>query len=85
MLLNGRYRKWAVLLTDRENHKYQSTYNNSLIIKRFSFEFFDCFLPLIYLGWWELNFKTLRQTVIMIYIVDEFRRVITESLLPYLT
>lgn len=85
MLLNGQYRKYSVVLTDRENHKYQSTYNNSLIIKRFLFEFIDCFLPLIYFGWWALDFKTLRQTVVMLYVVDEIRRVATESLLPYLT
>lgn len=85
MLLNSRFRNLSKVLTNRENHKYESTYDNSLIIKRFSFEFFDCFLPLIYLGWYELDFKNLRQTVVMIYVVDEFRRVATESLLPYLT
>jgi hypothetical protein len=85
MILNGYFRNVAKMLTDRENHKYQSTYNNSLIIKRFFFEFNDCFLPLIYLGWWELNFKLLRQAVISLYVVDELRRVVVESLLPYLT
>jgi len=43
----------------------------------------DCFLPLIYFGWWELDFKTLRSNVIMLFIVDEIRRVAVESLLPY--
>jgi anoctamin-10 len=85
MVLNFKFRDIAKTLTDKENHKYQSTYDNSLIIKRFFFEFFDCFLPLIYLGWWELDFKMLRQTVIMLYVVDEIRRVALESLLPYLT
>lgn len=85
MLLNGQFRKMAKKLTDRENHKYDYTYDNSLIIKRFSFEFFDCFLPLIYLGWYELDFKNLRQTVVMLYVVDEIRRVATESLIPWLT
>jgi len=85
MILNSYFRDVAKMLTDRENHKYQNTYDNSLIIKRFSFEFYDCFLPLIYLGWWELNFKLLRQAVISLYVVDEIRRVAVESLLPYLT
>ena len=85
MILNGKFRTLSRELTDRENHKYQSTFDNSLIIKRFSFEFFDCFLPLIYFGWWELDFKMLRSTVIMLYVVDEIRRVATESLIPYLT
>lgn len=60
MILNGYFREIATWLTDRENHKYQSTYENSLIIKRFAFEFFDCCLPLMYFGWWDLNFKVLR-------------------------
>ena len=84
MFLNQFYRTVAITLTERENHKYQSTYDNSLIIKRFIFEFCDCFLPLIYFGWWELNFKMLRQSVIAIYIADELRRVACESLLPYI-
>mmetsp|Transcript_35646 Transcript_35646/g.54530 ORF Transcript_35646/g.54530 Transcript_35646/m.54530 type:complete len:239 (+) Transcript_35646:1382-2098(+) len=85
MFLNKYFRQVATLLTDRENHKYQSTYNNSLLCKRFVFEFFDCFLPLIYFGWWELNYKVLRQNVISLYMADEIRRVVTESLIPYLT
>ena len=84
MVLNTKFRSTAKSMTDYENHKYQSTYDNSLIIKRFSFEFFDCFLPLIYLGWYELDFALLRQTVIMLYVVDEIRRVATESLIPNL-
>jgi anoctamin-10 len=54
-------------------------------MKRFVFEFFDCFLPLIYFGWYRLNFKMLRTNIISVYTADELRRVATESLLPYLT
>lgn len=85
LLLNLQFRQIARWCTERENHKYQSSFDNSLIIKRFIFEFFDCFLPLIYFGWWELNFKVLRQNVISLYVVDELRRVACESLIPYLT
>lgn len=85
MIFNSYFRGCAKWLTDRENHKYQEDYDSSLIIKRFLFEFYDCFLPLIYLGWWERDFKILRETVVMLYVVDEIRRVATESLIPYLT
>ena len=85
LLLNLQFRQIARWCTERENHKYQSSFDNSLIIKRFVFEFFDCFLPLMYFGWWELNFKVLRQNVISLYVVDELRRVACESLIPYLT
>lgn len=60
MFVNGYFREVAKYCTNRENHKYQSSYDNSLIVKRFIFEFSDCFLPLIYFGWWELDFKLLR-------------------------
>jgi len=83
MLLNQMFSRVATFCTDRENHKYQSDYDNSLTVKRFLFEFFDCFLPLIYFGWWDLNFKVLRQNVISVYLVDELRRVFLESILPY--
>lgn len=82
--LNMVFREIATWLTDRENHKYQSDYDQALILKRFVFEFFDCFFPLIYLGWWDLNFKVLRANVISVYTADEIRRIITESLIPYL-
>jgi hypothetical protein len=48
------------------------------------FEFFDCFLPLMYFGWWELNFKVLRQNVISLYVADELRRIAVETVLPYI-
>lgn len=60
MMLNLLFREVATFCTDRENHKYKSSYENSLLVKRFIFEFFDCFLPLMYFGWWEMNFKVLR-------------------------
>jgi len=81
---NKQFRRVAIFTTDRENHKYQSSYENSLIAKRFVFEFCDCFLPLIYLGWYELNFKLLRQNLVAVFVADEIRRVATESLVPYL-
>jgi anoctamin-10 len=84
MILNMTFREVATFCTQRENHKYKSTYENSLLVKRFMFEFFDCFLPLIYFGWWELNFKVLRQNVISLYVADELRRITCETILPYL-
>lgn len=59
-------------------------YDNSLLVKRCMFEFSDCFIPLIYLGWWELNFKALRANVISLYMADELRRVGCETILPLL-
>ena len=84
LIFNLNFRKVAAYTTDRENHKYQSRYDNSLIVKRCIFEFSDCFIPLIYLGWWELNFTALRANVISLYMADELRRVGCETVLPLL-
>jgi anoctamin-10 len=83
-MLNLVFREVATFSTNRENHKYKSSYENSLLVKRFIFEFFDCFLPLMYFGWWEMNFKVLRQNVIALYVADEIRRIVCETIIPYL-
>ena len=82
---NTCFKQVATWCTDRENHKYDQTYQNSMIAKRFVFEFLDCFLPLIYFGIIQRNFKLLRESVISIYFADELRRVALESVVPYLT
>lgn len=50
LVMNSIFRKIAIHATDQENHKYQSSYNNSLILKRFCFEFVDFYLYLFYIG-----------------------------------
>jgi hypothetical protein len=47
------YRRIAVALTKWENHRTEDDYENALIIKRFLFEAFDCYVALFYLGFVE--------------------------------
>eukprot|EP00854_Cymbomonas_tetramitiformis_P001394 gene1394-1997_t len=49
------YRRIAVGLTDWENHRTESSFENSLILKRFLFEAFDCYISLFYLAFYELD------------------------------
>jgi len=73
----------ATFCTDRENHKYQSDYENSLILKRFIFEFCDFFLYLFYIAFYQLNMPLLRTNLVSVFMVDEFRRIFSEALLPW--
>jgi len=47
-----------------ENHKVKSTYENSLIIKRFAFEFFNNYLGLFYVAFTLYDLKTLRSQLV---------------------
>jgi anoctamin-10 len=52
-VLNTIYRTVATRLTEWENHMTQDAYNNSLVLKRFLFEAFDCYIVLFYLAFYE--------------------------------
>ena len=68
-----------------ENHKTQRSYNNSVFIKRFIFEFTDFQLYLFYIGIYQLDIKMLRVNLISVFMVDEIRRILVEAVIPYLT
>lgn len=63
--INNLYQTIAVKTTDWENHKVQSNYDNSLIIKRFIFEFFNYFLSPFYLAFVVFNMEGLRQSMVI--------------------
>lgn len=84
LIMNLAFRQIAVYATNRENHKYQTTYNNSLIVKRFAFEFVDFYLYLFYIGLYKLDMINLRRNLFSLFLVDEFRRVACEIILPYI-
>lgn len=84
-ILNKLYRSVAQFCTDLENHRTEKDWDNSLIIKRVLFEVFDCFLPLFYIAFYQLNVVALRRELVGLFWGDEIRRLITESLLPYVT
>jgi anoctamin-10 len=82
MMFNNYYRQVALWLTEKENHRSQSQFESSLILKRFFFEAFDCYLPLFYLAFYELDAKLLKLELMALYTTDTFRRVLTETLVP---
>ena len=48
--LNSLYNSISLKTTEMENHKVKSTFDNSLIYKRFCFEFINNFYNIFYLA-----------------------------------
>eukprot|EP00980_Cylindrotheca_fusiformis_P024292 scaffold11725_cov116-Cylindrotheca_fusiformis.AAC.1 len=80
--LNKIYRRIARKLTDWENHEFQTDYENSLILKRFLFEAFDCYISLFYLAFYACDVDRLRMELIAIFNIDSFRRILLEVVVP---
>jgi len=82
--LNSIYRVTAELLTEWENHETEAEYRNSLILKRFLFEAFDCYVALFYLAFYERDVDRLHMELKTVFNIDTFRRLASECFLPFL-
>ena len=82
VIMNMGFRHVAKFTAGLENHKTQKAFNKSVFVKRFIFEFTDFQLYLFYIGLYQLDIKLLRTNLIALFMVDEFRRVATEVILP---
>jgi hypothetical protein len=58
------FREIAIFCTKRENHRTQTSFDKSLILKRFIFEFSDCFLPLFYTAFYKFNLSDTRKDLV---------------------
>lgn len=76
------YRRIAQALTDWENHRYADAHRASLIVKRFLFEAFDCYVALFYLAFWHLDIMKVRGELQGMFTGDCARRLALEVLLP---
>jgi hypothetical protein len=82
--LNSLYRVIAEQLTHYENHQTELSHINSLVLKRFLFEAFDCYVALFYLAFYERDIIRLRMELIGIFQMDTLRRVLLECVVPLL-
>lgn len=78
------YRRIAVALTRYENHRLAHQHRASLVIKRFLFEAFDCYIALFYLAFWHLDIMKVRMELQGMFTGDCARRLALEVLLPWL-
>ena len=66
-LLNSVYKRVAHALTDLENHTTQRAHDNSLILKRFCFEAFDCYVALFYIAFGQQDVDRLRVELVSLF------------------
>lgn len=84
-IANKKFAKVAMRTAKMENHKTQRAYETSVFVKRFIFEFTDFQMYLVYIGIYQQHVGLLRNNLVALFTVDEIRRIVTESLIPYLT
>lgn len=65
-------------------HTTKQDFNSSLVAKRFFFETFNTFTDLAYLGFVQCDIVLLKQELLSYFMTDEARRLVCESLIPYL-
>ena len=72
----------AEKLTSWENHETQLNFRNSLVLKRFLFEAFDCYMSLFYLAFYERDVDRLRMELVAVFQIDTIRRLLLECIVP---
>lgn len=55
---------------------------NSIIAKKVIFEFFYTFTDLFYIAFINFDIVGLKNELVSIFVIDEFRRIFTETLIP---
>lgn len=83
-VLSALNKKLSHMTTHWENHRTHTGYNNSIISKRFIFEIINTFTHLLYIAFWRLELRALRVELIALYTSDGLRRLITETLIPFI-
>lgn len=83
--LGIKYRESCIETTILEGHSSFESYEKSLIIKRFIFESLSAFTDFFYIGFINADIVRLKSEMLSMFAVDEFRRLVSETLLPTIT
>lgn len=83
--INSFYRLVAEKSSKEELHSTTIKKNNSFTFKRFLFEMLYTFTDLSYIAFVKFDIEALKSELIAIYSVDEVRRVLSESIIPFVT
>ena len=65
--MNKQFVKVAIFTTERENHRVKSNYENTIILKRYIFEFMDNYMCFFYIAFVNQNFVALKSQIVSIY------------------
>ena len=80
--VNSIYKAVCQISTNRENHRTNQACESSYALKRFCFEFLNRFVHLGYIAYVKVDFSLLIRELTIIFVMDEVRRVVLESLVP---
>lgn len=81
--MNLIYRYAAEFLTEWENHRLESTFQNHLVLKVLVFNFVNCFASLFYIAFVMNDMVLLRQSLATLLITSQILNQIMEAFLPY--
>ncbi|KAM6994678.1 anoctamin-10 isoform 2-T2 [Tautogolabrus adspersus] len=82
-IMNLIYRYAAEFLTEWENHRLESSYQNHLVLKVLVFNFFNCFASLFYIAFVMQDMALLRQSLATLLITSQILNQFMEAFLPY--
>ncbi|XP_040020148.2 anoctamin-10 isoform X1 [Gasterosteus aculeatus] len=82
-IMNLIYRYAAEFLTEWENHRLESSYQNHLVLKVLVFNFFNCFASLFYIAFVMQDMVLLRQSLATLLITSQILNQLMEAFLPY--
>lgn len=82
-VMNIIYRYAAEFLTEWENHRLESSYQNHLVLKVLVFNFFNCFASLFYIAFVMHDMVLLRQSLATLLITSQILNQVMEAFLPY--
>ncbi|XP_062848299.1 anoctamin-10 isoform X2 [Trichomycterus rosablanca] len=82
-LMNLLYRYAAEFLTNWENHRLESSFQNHLVLKVLVFNFVNCFASLFYIAFVMQDMVLLRQSLATLLITSQILNQVMEAFLPY--
>lgn len=80
--INNLYTTICYRSTIRENHRTNQSFESSFALKRFCFVFLNRFMHLAYIAFVKFDFSNLRKELTIIFVLDEIRRLLLESVFP---
>lgn len=82
-LMGGLYNKLSTFLTEWENHRTQTEFDNHRIVKLVLFEFVNNFMSLFYIAFYIQDLQMLQSQVAVMLIIQQAISHFQEALLPF--
>ncbi|XP_078400244.1 anoctamin-10 isoform X1 [Cetorhinus maximus] len=82
--MNILYKMVAKVLTEWENHRLETSFQNQLTIKVLVFRFVNCFAALFYISFYLQDLELLRKELASLLVLTQIINQLIETLVPYL-